>query len=173
MRKMIYQKILGIVIKIAILAVWWRIGTTFKDKENKKELKKLQKYARETGRPLLNIGCGKTDAGGINIDVVKSNVNNFRIVDANQKLPFKEKQFSAIFASNIIEHLSSPEFSLKEFRRVGDKFYIGYPRWWQLGTWLTPDHKWLVFKRKGKDFRFIRYSPVVAYILVALFVLLG
>ena len=170
---MVIKKVLGIAIKIAILAVYWRIGSSFKDKENKRELNKLQKYAKKTGKLILNVGCGKTDAGGINIDVVKSNVKNFRLVDANQRLPFKDKQFSGVFASNIIEHLSSPEFSYNEFKRVGGKIYIGYPRWWQLGTWLTPDHKWLVFKKGRGNYRFMSYTPVVAYILTALFLFLG
>jgi len=170
---MILTKIIGIVVKIGILFIWWRIGTTFKDKENKRELKKLQKYAKKTGKPLLNVGCGGVDAGGVNIDIVKYDIPNFKIVDVNRELPFKNKEFSAVFASNIIGHLSSPDFSLKEFKRVSYKQYIGYPRWWQLGTWLTPDHKWLVFKRKGEDYKFYRYSPIWAYIAVGFFVLLG
>lgn len=170
---MVITKIAGIIIKILILVIWWRIGTTFKDKENKRELKELQKYAKKTKKKLLNVGCGGADAGGVNIDIVKYDMPNFLCVDVNRKLPFKDKEFSGVFASNIIEHVSSPYFSLKEFRRVGDRLYLGYPRWWQLGTWMTPDHRWLVFKSKGKEYRFIKYSPVYAYIIVALFVLIG
>ena len=169
---MIYQKIIWIIIKIIILAVWWWIGTAFKYKSNEREMIKLQKYAKKVSKPILNVGCSNTDAGGINLDIVPANTKNFVLFDVNRKLPFKNKEFSGVFASNVIEHVSSPEFTLKEFRRVGKKLYLGYPRWWQLGTWLTPDHKWLVFKKKGHDFKFVHYSPVIAYILVAAFVFL-
>ena len=158
----------GVLLKIAILAVFWRIGTTFKDKENKREMDQLKEFAKKRKKPLLNVGCGRVDGGGVNIDIIRRDLPNFKIVDVNRKLPFKDKQFSGVFASNIIEHLSSPEFSLKEFRRVGERVYIGYPRWWQPGTWLTPDHKWLVFGKQGKDYRFVPYNPLYAYIPLAL-----
>jgi len=167
-----YMRWIYALAKGILLVIWWRIGTKAKSIENRNELKNLKEYAQKTNKPILNIGCGNTDCDGTNVDIIPMNVKNFQVIDANRPLPFKDKEFSGVFASHVLEHLSSPDFSLKEMRRVGEKVYIGRPRWWQLGTWLTIDHKWLIFKRKNEDFRFIKYHALYAYILVALYLLL-
>ena len=170
-----YGKVMATLIKgvgfTLILIVWWYIGTLVKYMEDKRVSKELRKYAKEVNKPILNLGCGRTNYGDINADIIRrKNVKNFMKVDANHALSFDDKEFSSVFASNIIEHLPDPDFSLKEMKRVADKVYIGHPKWWQLGTWLTPDHCWLVFKGNPR-FRFIRYNPVVAYIIVGIVLL--
>lgn len=40
------------------------------------------------------------------------------VLDANGRLPWKNKAFDLVWCSEVIEHLESPEFSLSEFRRV-------------------------------------------------------
>ncbi|MBW2981001.1 class I SAM-dependent methyltransferase [Candidatus Woesearchaeota archaeon] len=170
-----FEKILATVIKGVVftltLTAWWYVGTLVKYLEDKGVAKELRKYAKKVNKPILNLGCGRTNYGDVNADVVRHrNVRNFMKIDANSVLPFKNKQFSSVFASNIIEHLPNPDFSLKEMKRVADKVYIGHPKWWQLGTWLAPDHCWLVFRGKPK-FKFIRYNPVVAYIILGIVIL--
>ena len=162
---MLIIKILGFIL---ILIVWWCSGTLTKYIEDKRISKRLRKYAKKVNKPILNLGCGRTNYGDVNADIIQyCNVKNFMFVDASRVLPFKKKQFSSVFSSNLIEHLPNPEFSLKEMQRIADKVYIGHPRWWQLGTWLTPDHRWLIFKGNPK-LKFIRYNPIPSYIVLAI-----
>ena len=175
MDNLIFIKILTSIAKVGVvvifLVIWWRFGTLTKNIVNKRVLKELREYAKKVKKPILNLGCGRTNYGDINADIISHGVENFMIIDANHKLPFKNKQFSSVVASNIIEHLDNPEFSLKEMKRIANKVYIAYPKWWQVGTWLTPDHRWLVSKR-GSELKFIRYNPTFAYLTIVLLLLL-
>src|SRR4030043_2036227 len=68
----------------------------------------------------LNIGCGKTDGGGGNADIVAhAGLPNFRLIDSGYHLPFEENQFETVLASHTMEHVDEPAAFFKELTRVG------------------------------------------------------
>lgn len=98
------------------------------------------KLIESTGRKILDIGSAdgsftkviygysKADLV-IGIDALSSSVAyakkrflsnqrlKFRLVDA-EKLPFKNKEFDAVFCLEVLEHLFDPERALREIRRI-------------------------------------------------------
>ncbi len=117
----------------------------------------------------LNICCGKTDGGGINVDVVKhAELLNFQIVDDIYKLPFENKQFDRVLCSHTIEHVDEPELFLKEMMRVGKDVTIILPPMWDVtAAFNFFEHKWLFLTMKkvyrNKLPKFIKL-PVAEYV---------
>jgi len=64
-----------------------------------------------------------------------------------ENLPFKNKSFSFIIASHVIEHLGNPGKGCRELMRVGEKGTIvsPLPFFEQAGTGGWPGHKWYVW----------------------------
>lgn len=93
----------------------------------------------------LNICCGKTDGGGVNVDIVKhANVPNLHIVKSIYKLPFKDKEFEHVLCSHTIEHVENPDAFYKELQRVGKNVVIVIPPLYDL--WAIPNffqHRWI------------------------------
>ena len=150
--------------KLGILTAWWLTGTIKKTLTTQNIVKEAKEYAARVQKPILNIGCGKTDFGDVNADVKYQNVKNFMLIDANKPLPFTDKEFAVCICAHLIEHLDNPEFSLSEMYRIADKIYCSFPEWWQLGTYLTPDHKWFVIKDTNAEYgiKFIPYTSLPA-----------
>ncbi|VVC04366.1 Methyltransferase domain protein [Candidatus Bilamarchaeum dharawalense] len=91
----------------------------------------------------LNIGCGPTDGGGLNADVVPRKVPNFVLIKDIYHLPFKNKQFKTVMASHIIEHVDDPEKFYKELSRVSENVIFLIPPVWDLAAAFNlPEHKW-------------------------------
>ena len=77
----------------------------------------------------LNIGCGATTKGDVNIDLYPEDrtqcmhrwnpkqTPNFVLADA-QNLPFKDKCFLNIYCSHVLEHIPNPFAALNEMKRV-------------------------------------------------------
>lgn len=109
--------------------------------------------ARGSGKPLLNAGCGGepwhwmsgyiANQSDVNIDVVPRDVPNFIQADVTDLSMFDNKQFGAAFCSHVIEHVDNPDDVLAELDRVADRVFILTPRWWDIWTYMNPDHKWL------------------------------
>ncbi|MBR9678411.1 MAG: class I SAM-dependent methyltransferase [Nanoarchaeota archaeon] len=99
----------------------------------------------------LNICCGNTDGGGMNADVVKRNVPNFKQIKNVYKLPFKNKEFKKVLCSHTMEHLEKPDEFYKELKRVGENVTILIPPIWDLLGWLAfREHKWQFLTPKTK-----------------------
>jgi SAM-dependent methyltransferase len=106
--------------------------------------------ARRTGKPLLNAGCGSayTELSDVNLDIVTKKVENFVHGDIQNLGMFREKQFGAVYASHVVEHVEDLDAALAELHRVADHVFIitPFPLWpW---AWLWPDHKWVLWEGK-------------------------
>ena len=98
----------------------------------------------------LNICCGKTDGGGVNVDIVQhADLPNFQIVSNIYRLPFGNKQFNRVLCSHTIEHVDNPEAFLKELMRVGHDVTVILPPIWDVtAAFNIFEHKWLFFTFK-------------------------
>lgn len=98
----------------------------------------------------LNICCGKTDGGGINVDIVRHiDLPNFRLIDNIYHLPFKDSQFDRVLCSHTIEHIDDPQGFLRELMRVGKDVTIILPPIWDVTAALNVfEHKWLFLTMK-------------------------
>lgn len=100
----------------------------------------------------LNICCGKTDAGGINADIVQhSSVSNFQMIDDIYNLPYADKNFETVLCSHTIEHVEDPARFFKELIRVGRIVKIVVPPLWDISAAFNFfEHKWifLTFKKE-------------------------
>jgi len=114
----------------------------------------------------LNVGCGgraadkASDLGDVRIDIKYFNTVT-TLADAHQ-LPFKDASFDRILCYQVLEHLVSPFFALKEMSRVlkvEGEIEITIPNvwfWHKILRWLAgegepydlPDHKqgWDVYE---------------------------
>jgi len=109
-----------------------------------------RKAARKAGKPLLNAGCGSkfTDLSDVNLDIVPREVPHFFNGDIQKLSQFKDKQFGAVYASHVVEHVEDFDSALKELDRVAENVYVitPFPLW--PSAWLCPSHKWIVWRGK-------------------------
>ena len=93
----------------------------------------------------LNICCGKTDGGGINVDIVNhADVPNLVVVDDIYHLPFATRQFYNVLCSHKIEHVEDPERFFDELSRVADEVTLVVPPLWDLSAVLNVfEHRWI------------------------------
>ena len=68
----------------------------------------------------LNICCGKTDGGGLNVDIIKhADIPNFVQINDVINLPFRDLEFDHVLSSHTIEHVDDPEAFFIELQRIG------------------------------------------------------
>jgi len=93
----------------------------------------------------LNICCGKTDGGGVNVDIVKhAEVPNLIVVDSIYELPFSPNQFENCLCSHTIEHVEDPAAFYEELQRVSQQVTLVVPPLWDLSAVLNVfEHRWL------------------------------
>ena len=93
----------------------------------------------------LNICCGTTDGGGINVDIVQhADVPNFVRVENIYNLPFDDQQFDTALCSHTIEHVDYPRRFDRELRRVAREVVYVLPPVWDVAAALNAwEHKWL------------------------------
>ena len=93
----------------------------------------------------LNICCGRTDGGGVNVDIVEfGGINNFREVVDVCALPFGDGEFEWVLSSHTVEHLDDPEAFDKELQRVGRNVVYIVPPLWDVGAGLNVwEHRWV------------------------------
>jgi ubiquinone/menaquinone biosynthesis C-methylase UbiE len=96
---------------------------------------------------LLNVGCKSsyTDDSDINLDIVSRDVPRFILGDIQKLNMFRNKQFGAVYASHVLEHVEDPDAALKELNRVADKVFVITPLPILPWAWLHPDHKWIMW----------------------------
>ena len=80
----------------------------------------------------LNICCGHSDGGGLNVDIFQHDPGprNFVKIDDIYDLPFANKQFEHTLCSHTIEHVDDPEAFFTELRRVSKHVTIVVPPLW-------------------------------------------
>lgn len=93
----------------------------------------------------LNICCGRTDGGGINVDIVKhAEIPNLIVVDDIYHLPFSPNQFEHTLCSHTIEHVEDPSAFFAELSRVSRSVTLVVPPLWDLSAALNVfEHRWL------------------------------
>ena len=93
----------------------------------------------------LNICCGKTDGGGINVDIVRhGDIPNLVVVDDIYRLPFSTNQFDYTLCSHTIEHVEDPSAFYEELRRVSKHVTLVVPPLWDLSAVFNIfEHRWL------------------------------
>ncbi len=95
----------------------------------------------------LNICCGTTDGGGVNVDIQQhADVPNFVKVETVYQLPFADQQFDSVLCSHTAEHVDDPVRFDQELRRVGKEvFYVLPPLWDLAAAFNVREHRWLFF----------------------------
>jgi SAM-dependent methyltransferase len=117
----------------------------------------------------LNVSCGRTDGGGLNVDVVRhAALPNFALVADVCRLPYPDGAFAHVLSSHTIEHLPDPAAFYRELRRVGRRVTLLVPPLWDLGAAFNLlEHRWLflTFRTRHDDRlpRFVRL-PLAAWI---------
>nr|MDO8113226.1 methyltransferase domain-containing protein [Candidatus Sigynarchaeota archaeon] len=112
-------------------------------------------YAKNAGKPLLNLSCGNTSFGDTNADIVPRPVPNFVLNEPNARLPFQDKQFGACYCAHTLEHTDDPEQLKIELERVSERVFIVLPPVWAISCYV-PSHKWVYC---GKWFKNPFYNP--------------
>jgi len=149
----------------------WVFGRIVQASEKERAFKEAYEYARSVNKRVLNAGCGSMPPfGDVNLDIVPRSVPNF-VLGNIEDMPFEDKEFGACVASHVLEHVGNPEKALKECHRVADRVWIIEPPLWDVGTWLTPTHKWLIVR--SSPIRFVRYNPASAWTVFIMAILLG
>lgn len=109
----------------------------------------------------LNICCGKTDGGGLNVDIVRhKDLPHFKQVDDIYNLPFEDDAFDTVLCSHTIEHVDNPKRFYEELQRIGKKITLVIPPLYDVAAILNIfEHKWifLTFRKQHHTLpRFIK-----------------
>lgn len=106
----------------------------------------------------MNICCGTTDGGGVNVDIVRhADVPNFVQVDDIYRLPFRDDEFDTVLCSHTIEHVEYPRRFDRELRRVGKKVvYIIPPVWDLAAAFNIREHRWIFLTVRKVHYRLPR-----------------
>jgi len=115
--------------------------------------------ASRRGKPLLNVGCGlpgsslrvallgPTGWGDTNCDIASSSSCDLSVRTCFcdiTSLPWGDKEFGAVIASHVLEHVEDPQLALNELHRVADEVFVITPAWWAPHTWVHPGHRWYI-----------------------------
>jgi len=108
----------------------------------------------------LNICCGATDGGGINVDIqMHEAVANFVQVSDICCLPFEDKQFDTVLCSHTLEHVDDPRAFYQELQRVGKHVTVLVPPLWDITAAFSPvEHKWIFWSFKTEHSTLPPYS---------------
>jgi len=87
--------------------------------------------ARARADMTLDIGCGKTPKGNVNVDLYQGFEHREKVIiikaDAHH-LPFRSNVFDKVISHEVIEHIENPLTLLREMHRVSrDKIMITTP----------------------------------------------
>jgi len=106
----------------------------------------------------LNVCCGTTDAGGVNVDIVQhGDVPRFVKVSSIYELPFRDRQFRIALCSHTAEHVDDPDALDRELRRVARRVVYVLPPLWDLAaSFNVLEHKWIFFSTRKLHLRLPR-----------------
>lgn len=107
----------------------------------------------------LNICCGKTDGGGLNVDIVKhKELPRFKQVDNIYDLPFEDGEFVTVLCSHTIEHVDDPRRFYAELQRVGKNVTLVVPPLYDLAAVFNIlEHKWIFLTLKKRHHKLPRF----------------
>ena len=110
----------------------------------------------------LNVCCGKTDGGGVNVDIVQhAGVPNLVLVDDIYRLPFQDGQFETVLCSHTMEHVERPLDFYRELKRVGREVTIVVPPLWDLSAAFNLfEHKWIFLSLNTEHRELRNYVPM-------------
>jgi hypothetical protein len=110
----------------------------------------------------LNVCCGRTDGGGINVDIVRhADVPNLVLVDDIYRLPFKDGQFGTVLCSHTMEHVERPLDFYRELQRVGRQVTLVVPPLWDLSAAFNLfEHKWVFLTLNTEHRELPRHVPM-------------
>jgi SAM-dependent methyltransferase len=117
---------------------------------NRLVFNEARKSADAFGKPLLNVGCKKvfTALSDVNLDIVPRQAPHFVQGDIQNLHMFRDKQFGAIYAAHVLEHVDDPDRALLELHRVAETVYVITPLPVYPWSWLHPQHKWILWGTK-------------------------
>lgn len=141
------------------LVVWLNVKS--EERRQRLYLKAID-LRMQTGKPILNIGCGQDVKyiGDINIDIQPSILPNFTRASIYD-IPYPDKFFSVAYAFHVLEHLEDPLQALEELSRIADFVLVETPLVTSPSAWLEPSHKWVM----GQD-KLISINPVFNWIVL-------
>ncbi len=124
-----------------LLAVFGYNGLVFR---------KAKRAAQSCGKPLLNAGCKSVhvESSDVNLDIVARDVPHFVRGDIQNLEMFTDKQFGAVYASHVLEHVEDPDVALGELHRIAEHVFVITPLPFLPWAWLHPGHKWILWGRK-------------------------
>lgn len=110
----------------------------------------------------LNVCCGTTDGGGVNVDIVQhADVPNFLKVDSIYNLPFEDQRFDTVLCSHTIEHVEYPRRLDRELRRVAKEVVYVLPPVWDVAAALNIfEHRWLFLTLRKEHRSLPRCTPL-------------
>ncbi|MFC1961591.1 methyltransferase domain-containing protein [Chloroflexota bacterium] len=75
------------------------------------------------------MGCKSiyTDSSDVNLDIVARDVPHFVLGDIQNLEMFADKQFGAVYASHVLEHVEEPDTALRELSRVAEYVFVITP----------------------------------------------
>jgi hypothetical protein len=115
----------------------------------------------------LNLCCGNTDGGGINVDIVRRpEIPNQVVVDVYH-LPFESGSFRTVLCSHTIEHVEQPTRLFKELKRVGSRVTLVIPPIWDLSAAFNVlEHKWIFWSPYKEHYSLPRFTrlPLSAFV---------
>ena len=108
------------------------------------------KQARATAvareKPLLEVShTGKSLRKMLLGNAPSVGDEHVEIDDSTALLPYGDKEFGALIASHVLEHLEDPISALKEWERVADELFVIVPWWWTPHALFHPGHRWIFF----------------------------
>jgi len=121
----------------------WRIELA----ERKEYWNKAKQYARMVGKPFLVVGrpmmmygCGDYT---LDLNPVGECENEIQ-ADIEDLSMFEDKQFGAVFASHVLEHIEDIETGWNELNRITDRLFVAFPHPGYPHALVT-DHKWFIY----------------------------
>lgn len=110
----------------------------------------------------LNICCGKTDGGGVNVDIVRhADIPNLVVVEDIYHLPFSNGEFEHTLCSHTIEHVEDPEAFYRELQRVSKEVILVVPPLWDLcAAFNVLEHRSLFLTLRKEHRNLPRHIPL-------------
>lgn len=109
--------------------------------------RKAKRAAESCGKPLLNAGCKSVyaESSDVNLDIVARDVPRFVKGDIQNLKMFADKEFGAVYASHVLEHVEDPDLALAELRRIAEHVFVITPLPFLPWAWFHPGHKWILW----------------------------
>lgn len=110
----------------------------------------------------LNVCCGTTDAGGVNVDIMQhADLPRFVKVSSVYELPFRDREFKIALCSHTAEHVDDPDALDRELRRVARRVVYVLPPLWDLAASFNfLEHKWIFLSTRKLHLRLPRRKPL-------------